>query len=62
MDSRSAGHLMACNDFIPTACVLKMTWGGGNLKRYNLDVCGEMAATGHMVRIWEEDDSVLSTD
>ncbi len=50
---------MACNDFIPTACVRNMTkWGGpGTL---NLDVGGEIATMGRMARIWEEDDSVTA--
>ncbi len=29
---------------------------------YNLDVDGEMVATGGMARIWREDDSMLRTD
>ncbi len=37
-----------------------MTWG--DLACYNLDVGGEMVATGHVAKIWEEDDSILSTD
>jgi hypothetical protein len=34
----------------------------GDLARYNLDVNGEMAAMGCVARIWEEDDSVLSSE
>jgi hypothetical protein len=37
-----------------------MMWG--DLARYNLDVDGEMAAMGHVARIWEEEDGVLSSD
>ncbi len=38
-----------------------MTWG--DLARYNLDVGGEMAATGCLVaRILEEDNIMLSSD
>jgi hypothetical protein len=33
----------------------------GDLARYKLDMDSEMAATGHMARIWEEDDSAPST-
>jgi hypothetical protein len=32
------------------------------LAHNNLEVGEEMAALGHTVRIWEEDDSVLSSD
>jgi hypothetical protein len=35
---------------------------GGDLACYNLDVDGEMVVMGSVARIWEEDDSVLSTD
>jgi hypothetical protein len=38
-----------------------MMWGG-DLAHYNLDMDREIAATGYVLRIWEEDDSVLSTD
>jgi hypothetical protein len=34
----------------------------GDLAHYNLDAGGEMAAIGCIARIWEEDDSVLSSD
>jgi F420-dependent methylenetetrahydromethanopterin dehydrogenase len=51
---------VAWNDFIPTAFMHNMTWG--DMACYNLDVSREMAATGCMARIWEEDDSVMSTD
>jgi hypothetical protein len=34
----------------------------GDLVCYNLDVSGEMATTGCAARVWEENDSVLSTD
>jgi hypothetical protein len=37
-----------------------MTWG--DMACYNLDVDGEIAATGRVTRIWEDDDSLLSTD
>ncbi len=47
--ARSAGHSTACNDFILTACVRNMTWG--DLAHYNLDVGGEMVATGYVARI-----------
>jgi hypothetical protein len=59
MGARSAGRSAACNDFIPTACVRNMTtWGGpGTL---NLDVGREIATTGCVARIWEEDDSVTA--
>jgi hypothetical protein len=36
--------------------------GEGDLARYNLNVGGEMVATGLIARILEEDDSVLSND
>jgi hypothetical protein len=42
----------ACNDFIPSA--MGGTW------HVNLDMGREIAATGRVARIWEEDDSVLS--
>jgi hypothetical protein len=51
---------MACNDFILTACMHNIhAWGF--LACYKLDVGGEMVTKGHKVRIWEEDDSVLSS-
>ncbi len=57
--ARSAGCSAACNGFIPTACVRNMmTWGG--TWHINLDVGREIATTGHVARIWEEDDSVLA--
>ncbi len=57
--ARSAGHGAACNDFIPTACMRNMmTWGG--TWHVNLDVGGEIATTGRVARIWEEDDSMLA--
>jgi hypothetical protein len=57
--ARSAGRFVACNDFIPTACVRNMmTWGG--TWHVHLDVGGEIVTTGHMARIWEEDDSVTA--
>jgi hypothetical protein len=37
-----------------------MMWGG-DLAYYQLEVDREMAATGHLARIWKEDDSMLST-
>ncbi len=57
--ARSAGRSAACNGFILTACVRNMmTWGG--IWHINLDVGREIAATGHVARIWEEDDSMLA--
>jgi hypothetical protein len=35
-------------------------WGG--TWHVKLDVGGEIGATYRLVRIWEEDDSILSTD
>jgi hypothetical protein len=35
---------------------------GGDLACYNLDVDRAMAVTGHIARIWEVDNSVLSFD
>jgi hypothetical protein len=56
MGARSAGHGAACNYFIPTACVRNMTtWGGPGR-----DVVGEIATTGRVASIWEEDDSVTA--
>ncbi len=55
--ARSAGHSAACNDFNLTARVCNMTTWGGTW-RVNLDVGGEIATTGRVARIWEEDDSV----
>jgi hypothetical protein len=46
---------VACNDFIPTACIRNMT-GEGDLARYNLIVGGDMVATGLIARILEEDE------
>jgi hypothetical protein len=37
-----------------------MTWG--DLARFNLDMDGEMVAMGCEARIWEEDDSMQSSD
>jgi hypothetical protein len=34
----------------------------GDLAYYNLDMDTEMAAKGRVERIWEEDESMLSTD
>jgi TPP-dependent pyruvate/acetoin dehydrogenase alpha subunit len=34
----------------------------GGLACYHLEVGREMAAMGYVASIWEEDDSVLSTD
>ncbi len=59
-DARSAGRSVACNDFIPTACIHNMMWGGPGM--YNLDVGREMAAMGRMARNWEEDNSMLSSN
>jgi hypothetical protein len=47
-------------NFTLTACISSMTWGG--LAHYNLDVAGEMATMGREAMIWEEDDSVMSSD
>jgi hypothetical protein len=59
MGARSGGCSAACNDFTPTACVRNMmTWGG--IWHVKLDV-GREFAMGCMVRIWEEDKSVLSS-
>ncbi len=57
--ARSAGCSVACNDFIPTAYVRNMMMCGGTWY-FNLDVGGEMVATGCVARIWEEDDSMQS--
>jgi hypothetical protein len=58
--ARSAGRYAACNDLTLTACVRSMRTLG-NLAHYlKLDMGGEIAM-GCMVRIWEEDDSVLSS-
>jgi hypothetical protein len=38
------------------------TWQGGELARHNLDMGREMAATGCMARIWEEDNRMLCSD
>ncbi len=54
MGARPAGRFSACNDFIPTACVHNLMTGGD--LPLNLDVGREVVASGHMVRIWEEDD------
>jgi hypothetical protein len=62
MGARSVGRSAACNDFIPTACVRNMMTWGRDLARYNLDMGREIAANGRVARIWEEDNSVLSTD
>ncbi len=61
LGARAAGRFTVCTDFILTACVCNMTWGGDQAS-YNLDMGGETGATGRMVRICEQDDSVLSTD
>jgi hypothetical protein len=59
MGARSAGSSAACNDFIPTACMRKMTtWGGPGMLK--LDGGGEIVTTGGVARIWEEDDSVMA--
>jgi hypothetical protein len=58
--ARSAGYSAVCNDFILFACILIIPWG--DLECYNLDIDGKMMAMGHVARIWEEDDSMLSTD
>jgi hypothetical protein len=60
MGARSAGCSTACNDFILTACVHNMTWGGpGTLQSGRV---WRDDGQGHIARIWEEDDSVLSID
>jgi hypothetical protein len=59
--ARSAGHTEACNDFISTACVHNMmTWGEPGTLSWTW--AESETAMGCVAKIWEEDDSVLSSD
>jgi hypothetical protein len=49
---KSAGHSVACNDLILTACARDLPWG--DMAHYKVDMGREMAATGLVARIWEE--------
>ncbi len=51
---------MTCNDFTPTAFVCSMMTWGGIWHYLKLDM-GREIATGWVARIWEEDESRLSS-
>jgi hypothetical protein len=58
--ARSAGRTAACNDFILTACVCNMTmWGEPGMLSWTW--AESEIAMGCVAKIWEEDNSMLSS-